>query len=80
MTFANDSMRSAMPVGVRKLLDGSVVPELAVEVALPLHSRCPQKWLSVDMETGSAWVRTPDGWKAAGENEMTLLKSIVAKA
>lgn len=79
MCVTGTEMRSHQPTRERKLLDGSEVPELPSEVAVALHTKCPQKWLAVDMETGSIWVRSPDGWKVAGAKEMALLKTLVAK-
>ncbi len=73
------AMRSDGHTRERKLLDGSTVPELSSEVAVSVHTKCPQKWLAVDMETGGIWVRSPDEWRAAGANEMALLKQLAAK-
>ena len=36
----------------RKLIDGSEVPELAEARELVLKTRCPEKWLLIDRETG----------------------------
>jgi hypothetical protein len=40
----------------RKLLDGSEVDSLDVPVQLVIHTKAPQKWKVVDMETGEEYV------------------------
>lgn len=49
----------------RTLLSGRTVPDLPEVMQLGLDTRCPQKWASVDMETGQVWVGAADGWKRA---------------
>jgi hypothetical protein len=49
----------------RVLRSGRVVPELADTVSLTLTTRCPAKWLSLDMETGDVWVGSAAGWRRA---------------
>ena len=60
----------------RTLLDGRVVPELDKPVVLGLETKCPGKWLSVDMETGQVWERTATTWKAASPAAMAALRLI----
>ena len=48
----------------RVLRDGSVVPETQAPVTLSLVTRCPQKWLAVDLETGEIWAGSERGmWR-----------------
>lgn len=49
----------------RTLRSGRKVPELADTMALTLTTHCPAKWLSLDMETGEAWVGCSTGWRRA---------------
>lgn len=57
---------------MRKLLGGTEVPELEESVTLTIKTKCPQKWMLIDMETGEIytpyttpgtlqWQRVPDG-------------------
>lgn len=47
----------------RQLLSGKKAPELEQQVELPITTRCPAKWLSVDLESGEIWTGTAKGWK-----------------
>ncbi len=48
----------------RTLRDGSRVPESSAPVTLSLTTRCPRKWLAVDLETGETWVGDErGGWR-----------------
>ena len=51
----------------RKLIDGSEVPELAEARELVLKTRCPEKWLLIDRETGEIYTPYttpgPSQWK-----------------
>lgn len=49
----------------RKLLSGREVPESPETVELGITTRCPSKWLSVDLETGDVWAGTQSGWRRA---------------
>jgi hypothetical protein len=40
----------------RKLLDGSTVNESRTAVELTISTKCPEKWLLVDRETGEIYV------------------------
>lgn len=40
----------------RKLLDGTEVEEFDVAVDLTIHTKCPEKWLLIDMETGQEYI------------------------
>jgi len=39
----------------RKLLNGKTANELIGPVYCRIHSKCPDKWVAVDLETGDAW-------------------------
>jgi hypothetical protein len=60
---------------VRKLIDGSLVPELSKVHEIPLSTKCPGKWLAVDCESGAIWVGSTSGWKraSAAERKMAVL-------
>jgi hypothetical protein len=51
----------------RKLIDGSEVPELLEAQVLTLKTKCPEKWLLVDRETGEIYTPYttpgPNQWK-----------------
>ncbi len=51
----------------RKLIDGSEVPELKEAKVLSLTTKCPEKWLLVDRETGEIYTPYttpgPNQWK-----------------
>ena len=58
--------RWARVVRQRSLRDGSRVPEQTVPVTLELTTRCPRKWLAVDLETGEVWAGDDaGGWVRA---------------
>lgn len=42
----------------RKLLDGTEVVELEFSTTLSIHTKCPQKWKLIDMETGEEYIGT----------------------
>lgn len=44
----------------RKLLDGVIVPELDQAVNLRVYTKCPEKWMLIDLETGERYVGRPD--------------------
>lgn len=54
---------------VRKLLSGRQVAELADNVNLTLTTKCPTKWMAVDLESGEIWTGTNDGsWTRASSD------------
>lgn len=53
----------------RTLRSGRAVPELADTSGLTLTTRCPTKWLAVDLETGDVWAGHSDGWRRATAEE-----------
>lgn len=57
----------------RKLVDGSKVAELESLQDLKLGTKCPEKWLAVDLETGEVWRGTTNGWKRhPGQHKQAL--------
>ncbi len=40
---------------MRKLLDGTEVPELPESKVLTIKTKCPEKWLLIDLETGERY-------------------------
>jgi hypothetical protein len=51
----------------RKLLDGTTVQEHATSIELTIRTKCPEKWLLVDRETGEIYTPYatpgPKQWK-----------------
>jgi hypothetical protein len=43
----------------RTLIDGSVVPELSEPKTLTITTKCTEKWLLVDRETGEIYTPYP---------------------
>jgi len=41
---------------MRKLLDGSMAEETKEAVDLTIHTKCPSKWLLIDLETGQEYI------------------------
>ena len=49
---------------MRKLLDGKVVPELTEAKILTVKTKCPEKWMLIDTETGEVYT----GYSSEGKN------------
>lgn len=47
----------------RVLKNGEVVQEFENPVSLSVYTKCPEKWLLVDLETGEHYLGTPGGGK-----------------
>lgn len=43
-------------MNIRRLKDGTPVPELDNPQTLTIKTKCPAKWLLIDRETGEAYV------------------------
>ena len=41
---------------MRKLLDGTEVPEFDMRLELKVNTKCPQKYKLVDLETGQEYI------------------------
>jgi len=52
---------------VRKLVDGTKAKELKEPVTLTVHTKCPEKWMLVDKETGEVYIghvtKGTNSWK-----------------
>lgn len=42
-------------MNTRKLKDGTEVSELEIPIELRILTKCPEKWLLIDRETGEAY-------------------------
>lgn len=40
----------------RTLLDGTEVTELPSAVTLEVYTRCPEKWMLIDLQTGERYI------------------------
>jgi hypothetical protein len=51
----------------RKLIDGKEVPELDKAVTLEVYTRCPEKYMLIDMQTGERYIgystEGPSSWR-----------------
>lgn len=63
--------------GGRRLIDGSMAAELGGAQTLRLETRCPEKWLAVDLETGDVWRGTTSGWKRLEEHKRQALSGLL---
>lgn len=61
---------------VRTLLDGTKVPE-GDELPLSIRTRCPGKWLFVDLETGDVWHHRDGGFRQVTPDIWKTLKKLV---
>lgn len=41
---------------MRKLINGKDVPDLEKSIDLTIHTKCPEKWLLIDLETGQKYM------------------------
>lgn len=49
---------------MRKLVDGTEVEELNEPITLTVYTKCPEKWMLVDKETGEVYT----GYSTVGKN------------
>ena len=47
-------------MSTRILLDGQEVPELEKPVVLEVRTKCPEKWMLIDLQTGERYIGHPD--------------------
>lgn len=63
---------------MRKLQNGTEVPELDKAITLTVYTKCPEKYKLVDMETGEQYVGQSgiekNSWKKVTENNGILRK------
>jgi len=64
----------------RTLLSGRKVRENADVRDLTLKTRCPEKYVTIDLETGDVWVGSSDGFKRAAGEVLTEALSILTKS
>lgn len=57
----------------RKLLDGKYVTELETAITLSVYTKCPEKYMLTDMETGQKYVgritKGKSSWKKIKSND-----------
>ena len=70
----------------RKLIDGQLVDELDEEFSMTISSKCPDKWLFVDLETLNVWHKREDTnggarpfWRSATKKELKALRLVFYK-
>ena len=56
---------------MRKLLDGTEVPELEDPKTLTIKTKCPEKWLLIDLETGERYT----GYATEGSQDWKKIKT-----
>lgn len=63
-------------MNTRKLKDGSIVQEVDEPIELTIKTKCPEKWLLIDRETGEAYTAytTPgkNQWKKIYQAEWSI--------
>lgn len=54
-------------MNTRKLVDGTNAKELEEPITLTVYTKCPQKWMLVDKETGEVYIghvtKGKNSWK-----------------
>ncbi|MHB8474209.1 MAG: hypothetical protein ACYDC8_15440 [Gammaproteobacteria bacterium] len=63
----------------RSLLSGRTIPELHAVSELVLTTHCPDKWISIDLETGEAWTGSQNGWRRADSKERSEASACLAR-
>ena len=52
---------------MRKLVDGTTAKELKEPITLEVYTKCPEKWMLVDKETGEVYIghatKGKNSWK-----------------
>ena len=68
----------------RKLMSGRTVEEEAKELQMTISSKCPSKWLFVDLETGDIWHHREGFlkgeypfWRSINKKELSELRKIL---
>ena len=61
---------------MRKLQNGTEVPELEAPVTLTVYTKCPAKYMLIDQETGEAYVPYDSPgtltWRKIGQGNIEL--------
>lgn len=63
----------------RVLVDGSKVAELPQPHQLKLDTKCPAKWLAIDLETGEVWRGSAQGWKRHPGQHLQAVSKLLSK-
>ena len=45
---------------MRKLINGNFVKEYSKAIDLTIHTKAPEKWMLIDMETGQKYIGSPE--------------------
>lgn len=63
----------------RRLIGGSEVSNFPNSQEMTINSKCPDKWLFVDLETGDIWRwdMTPGQFRRAEPHKVDILKQVV---
>jgi hypothetical protein len=65
----------------RKLKTGKTAKELSTAKTLTVYTKCPEKYLLVDLETGEKYLGNPSGsklsWNKITEAEFRILKNLL---
>lgn len=76
---------SIIHVKDRKLQSGRIVSQLNKEISMTISSKCPDKWLFVDTETGDVWhiregelnqKKSYSFWRSANKKELRELNKL----
>ena len=64
----------------RRLVDGSMVAEYRIAQPLVLDTKCPEKWVAVDLETGNVWRGSTKGWKRLAGRQHQAISASMARS
>ena len=64
----------------RTLRSGREVKELERLTELALQTHCPDKWVSIDLETGDIWVGSDTGWKRAAGDVQREVRDLLSRS
>lgn len=66
-------MNSTFEQKTRRLLDGKFVNELENPITLNVHTKCPEKYMLTDLETGEKYIGYPtignSSWRKISTND-----------
>ena len=63
----------------RRLTSGRFVPEHADILRLQVRTRCPEKYVLVDLERGDVWQGSEKSWKAANDGAKREVSEILKR-
>ena len=58
-------MNSVFEQKIRRLLNGKSVKELNEPISLSVYTKCPEKYMLIDMETGQKYIGRPTAGKSS---------------